>query len=155
MTVLAALKKNDGIPSLNGWPLCAELMLLQLQHQIIHANRKWEADGRWSLGEEESIVCETVSHAQGHTHNHTQTDTRVCWFCLQRLYNKARWGRSSVCENSYCGPGTTCFRVRGFSWGDSGLTCNEAWSPGGGFAILYTGQSITSKSRFNTTISLL
>lgn len=78
MTVLAALKKNDGIPSLNGWPLCAELMLLQLQHQIIHANRKWEADGRWSLGEEESIVCETVSHAQGHTHNHTQTDTHAC-----------------------------------------------------------------------------
>lgn len=80
-------KKEWRHTSLNGWPLCAELMLLQLQHQIIHANRKWEAGGRWRLGEEESIVCETVIHAQGHTITHRPIHTcaaSVCRGCIIR-----------------------------------------------------------------------
>lgn len=47
--------------------------------------------------EEESIVCETVSHAQGHKHNHTQTDTHVCAASVCRDCIIRPVGAGSVC----------------------------------------------------------
>lgn len=78
---------------------------------------------RWKMKpvEEESIVCETVSHAQGHIHNHTQTDTHACAASVCRECIIRPIGSGAMCVKTYCGPSTTCFNqywyfyFRGFS----------------------------------------